>query len=602
MSLSASMRWAFYGLGRAAVSGGLAWALIVFAAVSVTAPVAVARDLSSMDAQDIAALQHRLTDAGCYPGAIDGKASAAVEQAQKICPVTEPLLRIETGMHTAPIQQIGVDRACRLLATGSDDKTVRLWSLPQGKLLQTLRPPIGLGNEGKINAVAVSPDGSLVAAGGWDAHRRVLPGHSVYLFDAATGTLKARIGAFENVIFHVAFSPDGRYLAATLFGSNGLRVIDVVTRKVVAEDKDYGANSFGAAFAPDGRLYTVAYDGYLRAYDRGFKLTRKVATRGGKEPFSVDVDPSGERIVVGFFDSSAVEVYHASDLRFLFAADTTGIANGNFLSVAWSAGGERIAAGGQYNFRGNAGAWWRPVAVWDRGGRGKRREQAVARDTIISLLPCGSGFAVGGADPLFALLGRDDAVHLSKTGVAVDMRDKRGDAFQVTRDGRQVRFGLAGGDGKPALFDLVRGTLTEGANAAGLAPPRITGISVSDWLNNFAPKLAGKPLKLDQYERSRSLAIAPDAKRFVLGTNWSLRAYDPEMMAGLGIQITTEDGFVKVVRPIEGSPAAAAGILANDIITHVDGNSIKGLVLDDVIKKLRGPVGTHGTESRLTVM
>ena len=146
-------------------------------------------------------------------------------------------------MHTAAIQRIGVDRECRLLATGSDDKTVRLWSLPEGRLLRTLRRPIGPGNDGKVYAVAVSPDGRLVAAGGWDARWTSQQRHSVYLFDAATGALKARVGDFEDVIHHLAFSPDGRFLAATLGAGKGLRVIDTERMSEVAADRDYGDDS-----------------------------------------------------------------------------------------------------------------------------------------------------------------------------------------------------------------------------------------------------------------------------------------------------------------------------------------------------------------------
>src|ERR1700689_2944398 len=71
-------------------------------------------------------LQKRLTDAGCYKGAIDGAPSAALDDAVKACPDQAPVLRIETGMHTAQIRGIGVDAGCARIATTSDDKTVRL--------------------------------------------------------------------------------------------------------------------------------------------------------------------------------------------------------------------------------------------------------------------------------------------------------------------------------------------------------------------------------------------------------------------------------------------------------------------------------------------
>ena len=60
---------------------------------------------------------------------------------------------------------------------------------------------------------------------------------------------------------------------------------------------------------------------------------------------------------------------------------------------------------------------------------------------------------------------------------------------------------------------------------------------------------------------------------------------------GLGIEVTQEDGFVKVVSPIDDTPAYRAGIEAGDFVTHIDGESILGLTLNDAVELMRGPVG-----------
>ena len=62
---------------------------------------------------------------------------------------------------------------------------------------------------------------------------------------------------------------------------------------------------------------------------------------------------------------------------------------------------------------------------------------------------------------------------------------------------------------------------------------------------------------------------------------------------GLGIEVTQEDGYVKVVTPMDDTPAAAAGIQPGDFITHVDGESVMGLTLDQAVEKMRGPVGSE---------
>jgi carboxyl-terminal processing protease len=61
---------------------------------------------------------------------------------------------------------------------------------------------------------------------------------------------------------------------------------------------------------------------------------------------------------------------------------------------------------------------------------------------------------------------------------------------------------------------------------------------------------------------------------------------------GLGIEVTMEDGLIKVVAPIDETPAAKAGIMANDIITHLDEEPVQGLTLNQAVEKMRGPVNT----------
>ncbi len=264
-------------------------------------------------------------------------------------PPETPLLRLETGTHSAMINRIATDRAGRWIASASDDKTLRLWDAADGRLLKTYRLPIGAGNEGKLFAVAMDPDGAWIAAGGWDWD------DSIYILDRASGRLLHRIDGLGNVIYHLCVSADGRRLAAVLGGGQGLRVHAPGDgfREVFA-DRDYGDQSYGCAFAADGRLVTTNYDGKLRLYTPDGDGLRRIAVQpgqGGKRPFGVAFHPDGDRIAVGFDDSTRVDIVDATDLRLLHSADTAGITNGDLSKVAWSRNGSRLLAGGTNPFK-----------------------------------------------------------------------------------------------------------------------------------------------------------------------------------------------------------------------------------------------------------
>ncbi|WP_295450762.1 hypothetical protein [uncultured Thiodictyon sp.] len=264
-------------------------------------------------------------------------------------PPAKPLPRIETGMHTALIWRIATDAAGRWAVTASEDKTARVWEVATGRQVLVLRPPQGEGNEGKLNAVALSPDGALVAVGGYTtlgSHG----GTAIYLFDRADGRLRRRLTGLPSGINHLAFSPDGRRLAGALGGRGGVRVFDTGSWAETGQDTDYGAASLSAHFSPDGRhLVTTSLDGQVRLYAMdGGRLGKPKTSRpsGGKEPYAARFSPDGRLIAVGFNDSTAVDVLDGGTLAQVARPDTADVDNGDLGRVAWSADGRYLLAGG----------------------------------------------------------------------------------------------------------------------------------------------------------------------------------------------------------------------------------------------------------------
>src|SRR3954453_23728996 len=211
---------------------------------------------------------------------------------------TEPFLVLEPGRHTAMINRLDADRDGRFLVTASDDKTVRVWAAEDGRLLRTIRLPAGPGDVGKAKAAAISPDGALVAAGGGPGAAGT--DESVYLFERASGRLLRRVGGLPNVVLHLAFSPDGARLAATLGRRRGVRLIAPAAGRVAAADEGYGGDSYGAAFDAAGRLATTSLDGKVRLYDPGLRLLRAAEAPGGRRPYGIAFSPDGGRLAVGY--------------------------------------------------------------------------------------------------------------------------------------------------------------------------------------------------------------------------------------------------------------------------------------------------------------
>ncbi|MFT7370761.1 MAG: carboxyl-terminal processing protease [Octadecabacter sp.] len=116
------------------------------------------------------------------------------------------------------------------------------------------------------------------------------------------------------------------------------------------------------------------------------------------------------------------------------------------------------------------------------------------------------------------------------------------------------------------IFERIRAQYVEDVDEAALIEAAIDGMLTS----------------LDPHSSYLSPEDAADMRESTRGE-----------FGGLGIEVTQEEGFVKVVSPIDGTPAAEAGIESGDFITRVDGENLLGLTLDEAVKLMRGPVGSE---------
>jgi WD40 repeat protein/tRNA A-37 threonylcarbamoyl transferase component Bud32 len=192
--------------------------------------------------------------------------------------------------HTSEIEAVAISLDGTKLATGSLDKTARLWHVVTGK------PPLGdaLPHTGPVQAVAFSPDGTKVATGSWDKTARVwgVP-TALQATDAAQAVdyghdgMKLGAGSVQHTgrvwdvatrkplhalqdagrIITVAFSPDGMKLA-TASEDNTARLWDVATGKPLGDALQHEAKVVVAAFSPDGtKLATASHDNTARLWD-----------------------------------------------------------------------------------------------------------------------------------------------------------------------------------------------------------------------------------------------------------------------------------------------------------------------------------------------
>jgi WD40 repeat protein len=455
-------------------------------------------------------------------GAAEAQPRPAPSFSPAAAPPTEPFLRIEAGRHTGGVNRIAVDRAGQLLATASDDKTVRLWNAADGAPRGVLRLPIGPREEGEVFAVALTPDGKWAFAAGytgyaWDRN------FSIYRFNLETMMLQGRVSGLPAPVNHLAISADGARLAAGLGGNTGIRVWDLRQFGQVFEDRVFQGPVRSLAFDVRGRLAAASADGRVRLYDQQYRRIADAVPEQGAQPFGLAFSPDADVIAVAYENRLKVDLLSARTLARIASPDVTGLSGEGLVTVAWAPDGKgsvQLYAAGYA--RGNDGY---VVRRWSDFGLGAPTDIAAARDTIAHLiaLPTG-GVAYATADPGWGRIGADGTVAIRPEPPIASFRAAREGRFAISQDGYVVEFS---GRARPLRFDALARRLAPAEGTSSLAPPRAggSGLVLANIKDSNGPTLNGARLALGQSEFSRSAAVLPDGSGVLLGTDTHLRLF-----------------------------------------------------------------------------
>lgn len=447
-------------------------------------------------------------------------------------PPRQPIFRLNSTLHSGYITAIDADRAGEFIITSASDKTLKLWSAKNGALLTTYRLPIGFQQEGELYACAISPDGKYIATGGytgWDWYKQCV----LFIIDRSTGNIIAAVQGIPNGITALDFSPDGKFIAVGLGGTEekGVIIVDVARKTIHTKLRDVTATINDLQFLPNGSLLVNSMEGILAVYSASFTVIKKINT--APEYFQdIAISPDGKKVAALSATTLRLSVYDSATLQKLYEAPTTGL-NAMLFAIAWSSHDHLYASGTASMVSGKTPM--RLMRVWSLGGKGAYKDIPITgvSTNVQKMTAVGKGtVAFGGLQADIGLMSPTMPLWYHIPASAdFTTHDWKPGILKVNDTGTSISFtDKTRGD---FSFDIQSRRLISRKSTYPIYKERHAGVTVSQWFCTSWEDRRTKQLMINGYavrdfsydEWCRSLDIADDGSAVIIGGTFSVFCY-----------------------------------------------------------------------------
>ncbi|UNU23620.1 WD40 repeat domain-containing protein [Microcoleus vaginatus] len=234
--------------------------------------------------------------------------------------------------HSSDVYSVSFSPDGKTLASGSLDKTIKLWNLATGREIRTLK-----GHSSEVYSVSFSPDGKTLASGSWDK--------TIKLWNLTTEREICTLKGHSSDVVSVSFSPDGKTLAS---GSEDktIKLWNLATGREIRTLKGHSSEVYSVSFSPDGKtLASGSWDKTIKLWN--LATGREIRTLKGYSSYvvSVSFSPDGKTLASGSLDKT-IKLWNLATGREI---RTLKGHSSYVVSVSFSPDGKTLASGSDDN-------------------------------------------------------------------------------------------------------------------------------------------------------------------------------------------------------------------------------------------------------------